>query len=153
MATVTYHGMLWHITHSWPLLHTLIGSAIDTHYWSLLHTLVCSGIDKHYWPLLYTIVGSSIDTHYWPLLHTMSVMFLTFFLYHYLKKNVIHKIIIQGFQSADSIHAINLLTSGLFTVNTMIEMYWAKCKQSKSHTSLTTLCSSFLLSYSNQVMT
>ncbi len=25
----------------------------------------------------------------------------------------------QGFQSADSIHAINLLTSGLFTVNTM----------------------------------
>ncbi len=26
---------------------------------------------------------------------------------------------IQGFQSADSIHAINLLTSDLFTVNTM----------------------------------
>ncbi len=26
---------------------------------------------------------------------------------------------IQGFQSADSIQAINLLTSGLFTVNTM----------------------------------
>ncbi len=26
---------------------------------------------------------------------------------------------IQGFQSADSIHAINLLTSGVFTVNTM----------------------------------
>ncbi len=26
---------------------------------------------------------------------------------------------IQGFQSADSIHAINLITSGLFTVNTM----------------------------------
>ncbi len=26
---------------------------------------------------------------------------------------------VQGFQSADSIHAINLLTSGLFTVNTM----------------------------------
>ncbi len=25
----------------------------------------------------------------------------------------------QGFQSADSIHAINLLTSSLFTVNTM----------------------------------
>ncbi len=25
----------------------------------------------------------------------------------------------QGFQSADSIHAINLLTSALFTVNTM----------------------------------
>ncbi len=30
--------------------------------------------------------------------------------------NVLHD---QGFQSADSIHAINLLTSGLFTVNTM----------------------------------
>ncbi len=29
----------------------------------------------------------------------------------------------QGFQSADSIHAINLLTSGLFTVNTMWTHY------------------------------
>ncbi len=27
--------------------------------------------------------------------------------------------LVQGFQSADSIHAINLLTSCLFTVNTM----------------------------------
>ncbi len=34
-----------------------------------------------------------------------------------------------------------------------IGMYWVKCKQSKSHTSLTTLSSHFLLSYGNQAMT
>ncbi len=32
---------------------------------------------------------------------------------------ILMKLANQGFQSADSIHAINLLTSGLFTVNTM----------------------------------
>ncbi len=35
----------------------------------------------------------------------------------------------------------------------LIGMYWVKCKQSTSHTSLTTLCSHFLLSYGNQSMT
>ncbi len=35
----------------------------------------------------------------------------------------------------------------------LFEMYWAKCKQLKSHTSLKTLCSYFLLSWGNQVMT
>ncbi len=34
----------------------------------------------------------------------------------------------------------------------LIDMHWAKCKQSNSHTSLTTLCSHFLMSYSNQAM-
>ncbi len=34
-----------------------------------------------------------------------------------------------------------------------IEMYWAKCKQLNSHTSLTTLCSCFPLPKGNQVMT
>ncbi len=34
-----------------------------------------------------------------------------------------------------------------------IEIYWAKCKLSKSHKGLTNLCSSFLLSYGSQVMT
>ncbi len=32
-------------------------------------------------------------------------------------------------------------------------MFWVKCKQSNSHTSLTTLCSHFLLSNGNQAMT
>ncbi len=32
----------------------------------------------------------------------------------------------------------------------LIGMYWVKCKQSNFHTSLTTLCSHFLWSYSNQ---
>ncbi len=35
----------------------------------------------------------------------------------------------------------------------LISMYSTKCKQSKSHTSLSTLCSHFLLSYDNQAMT
>ncbi len=35
----------------------------------------------------------------------------------------------------------------------LIGMYWTKCKQSNSHTSLTTLCSPFLLSWGNQAMT
>ncbi len=35
----------------------------------------------------------------------------------------------------------------------LIGMYLVKCKQSNSHTSLTTLCSHFLLSYGNQTMT
>ncbi len=47
---------------------------------------------------------------------------------------------IHGTQSADSLQGINLLSPGLFTVmpHGRIEMYWAKSKQSKSHTSLTT---------------
>ncbi len=35
----------------------------------------------------------------------------------------------------------------------LIGMYCVKCKQSNSHTSLTTLRSHFLLSYGNQAMT
>ncbi len=66
---------------------------------------------------------------------------------------------LQWIQSADSIHVINIFTSGellgLFTANAcgLIGKYWAKCKQSNSHTSLTTLCPHFLLSYVNQTMT
>ncbi len=35
----------------------------------------------------------------------------------------------------------------------LISMYWVKCKQSNSHTSLTTFCSHFLLPYNNQDIT
>ncbi len=60
----------------------------------------------------------------------------------------------QGIQSGGSTHAINLLT--LVCLQPMqcglSEMDWAKCKQSNSHKSLTTLCSYFLLSSDNQVM-
>ncbi len=46
----------------------------------------------------------------------------------------------QACKTVGWIHAINLITSGL-----------RKIKQSKSHTTLTTLCSRFLLSYGNWV--
>ncbi len=67
---------------------------------------------------------------------------------------------LQGIQLADSIHAINLFTSGgdirsvyshchvdslAFTEQNVINQ--------NAHTSLTTLCSHFLLSYGNQAMT
>ncbi len=51
------------------------------------------------------------------------------------------------------------LTSGGYQVCLLpmpcgrIGMYWIKCKKSNSHTSLTTLCSHVLLSYSNQAIT
>ncbi len=37
-------------------------------------------------------------------------------------------------------------------IQNMIGMYLVKCKESNCHTSLTTLCSHFLLSYGNQAM-
>ncbi len=53
----------------------------------------------------------------------------------------------QDCKTAGWIHAINLLRSALFTINVVSELLeYTKWKQSKSHTSLTTLCSFFLLS-------
>ncbi len=58
-----------------------------------------------------------------------------------------HLMLEQEIQSGGSIHSINQVCLQSIPCG-LIEMYWAKCKHSSSHTSLTTLCSCFPLSLS-----
>ncbi len=61
---------------------------------------------------------------------------------------------IQGIRSVGSIHVINPLVSGLFSQCHVDVLKWiVQNVNNQSYRSLTTLCSRFLLSWGNQVMT
>ncbi len=77
-------------------------------------------------------------------LYTNYSLYITFTMIYYIRQESFCK----SFSSLSYIRRI----SGLFIANAMLT-HWHVLSKMKTNTSLTTLCSHFLLSYSNQAMT